>query len=117
MTPYTLYKVYIVGDFYAKFLNKKSVNFISICQIYVSSICRSSLLFKTLLKSVFTNNLVSRLKCVQSRFAGDTKLGGAVVSLESREILQSVLEKHSDMVIGCYGDRPTAGLDDLSGPF
>lgn len=79
------------------------------CQIYVSFICRSSL-------QCFYN-LVSRFKCIRSRFAGDTKLGGAVDSLESREILQSVLEKYSDMVIGHGGDGPTAGLDDLSGPF
>lgn len=73
--------------------------------------------FATILFNVFTNNLVSRLKCIQSRFAGDSKLGGAVDSLENREILQRVLEKFSDMVIGRCGDGSTAGLDDLSGPF
>lgn len=44
-------------------------------------------------------------------------MGGAVDSLENREILQRVLEKFSDMVIGRCGDGSTAGLDDVSGPF
>lgn len=43
-------------------------------------------------------------------------MGGAVDSLENREILQRVLEKFSDMVIVRCGDGSTAGLDDLSGP-
>ena len=69
--------------------------------------------FAKVLFNVFTNSVVSKLKCIQSRFAGDTKLGEAVDSLESREVLQSVLEKYSDMVIGHCGGGPSAGLDDL----
>lgn len=46
-----------------------------------------------ILFNVFINHLDVELKCILSKFADDTKLGRAVDSLESREVLQRNLDR------------------------
>jgi len=41
-----------------------------------------------MLLSIFINDIANRIECILSNFADDTKLSGAVDSLERREAIQ-----------------------------
>ena len=51
------------------------------------------LVLGTALFNVFINYLDAEVKCILSKVADDTELGGAVDSLMGREALQRVLDK------------------------
>lgn len=57
-----------------------------------SSVLQASILGPVLF-NVFVKDLHAGVKCTISTFADDTKLGGAVDSLEGQEVLQRDLDK------------------------
>lgn len=46
-------------------------------------------ILETGLFNIFINKLDTGIKCIQIKFADDSKLGAAIDSLESREILKN----------------------------
>ena len=88
-----------------KMYEKKLRSLLMLCQVEIEGRRHGGLqlphggsrgMHLSLLCSVFVNDLDARIKVILSKFAGDTKLAGAISSLEDGEVLRRDLDKLED---------------------